>query len=341
MSRVWAVVVTWLLVAASTAGTDSTLGTDDRINLVDFGSVVKYVGTALHATQIRGLEREPDGWPAWRENDEDPTSPYLIAVEWDEPRDITQVNVEFRHAIADRNKIKVQYFQQSSGRQSQSTSQPAIGAPKDNSFHGQWVTAKCDWWAGDRDVTFEFLPYNQERPGPNAPSTCYRRTYRIRILCGTREPPPIRHIRAYGPNPHADAILDVRFDPDSKLKPPVTISVSNGYILDGLTGKTRSTTRMAEPPVSVRARYAQNDVTTPTRTLMTLQHAYDENQGFSFLPAQVVQLGIIRIPSLRIVVAHRGSNKNLQAKHQPWISILQPKSLKPKTDARSTNKALK
>jgi len=294
------------------AVTAASLAADDRINLADFARVVRYEGRSPETLEVRAIEQGPDGWPAWQGED----GQYMIGVEWDEPREVAEVNIEFRHAIANREEIQVQYWQDH---------WPSVKrcgwAPLDDPFHGRWVTAQWEWWAGDRDVSLAFVPYNQEQPGDNAPGVGYRRTYRLRFLCGRSELPPVRHLRAYGPDKPAEASFDIRLDQDRRLTPPLVVSAVNGYVLGDDGSTTMPSARLDDAPASIRVRYHEGALETASRTVVTIREHRDSSRGLSFLPAEAVKYGIIRIPCLGVVIAHRGSSKDLQAGLEPGMSI--------------------
>jgi hypothetical protein len=85
---------------------------DERINLVDFAKVVKYAGQSPETLTAEVLSRGKDGWSAWRGDG----GQYMIALEWTEPRVLVEAEIEFRHAIAKRNEIQVQFFDETSAR---------------------------------------------------------------------------------------------------------------------------------------------------------------------------------------------------------------------------------
>src|SRR5512143_3268147 len=70
--------------------------TDQRINLADFARVVKFVSDTPARLEVQELETGPDGWPVWTGEG----GQSMIGIEWDEPRDIAEAEIEFRHAIA-------------------------------------------------------------------------------------------------------------------------------------------------------------------------------------------------------------------------------------------------
>ncbi len=292
-------------------------GKTERINLVDFGRVVRFEGDSAEKLEVRALERGPDGWEAWLGEDDQ----YMIGVEWDEPHDIAEVNIEFRHAIAGREQIRVQYWQDHWPVRDRGG-----WAELDDPFHGKWATAKvAEWWAGDRDISFTFTPFKEEQPGKGAFQVRFRRTYRLRFLLGKQELPPVRYIRAYGRNESAEATFDValgtpsatmRSGPgtrvpgsDSPLKPPLNVAVVNGYVVEQEDGKrtTTQSSAVTKEPISLKVVYATGDLDTPTRTIVTLRDNGKPAKGVSFLPIEAVKEGVIRVPSLGVTVEHRGS----------------------------------
>lgn len=285
-----------------------------RIDLATFARVVRYEGNSPETLQVRELQRGVDGWTAWKGED----GQYMIGVEWDEPRDLAEVNIEFRHAIADREQIRVQYWRHH---------WPDIGrggwASLDDPFHGDWQTVKvADWWAGDRDVTFEFAPYKQEQPGDKAPDVRYRRTYRLRFLIGKEEPPPVRYIRAYSPAKHAETTFEVRIDEKSTIQAPVELSVVNGHLLEQPGGEPVESMEARNAPLRFLVRYAQGDVETQTRTIVTVRDGRAPLRGLSFLPMEAIERGVIRVPALGVTIAHVDSEKDLQVGMRPGMSIM-------------------
>lgn len=272
-------------------------GRDGRIDLAEFGRVVQYSGDTPETLQARVLERGVDGWEAWK----GPNGQYVIALEFDEPRDLREVGIEFRHAVADRHRVKVQYFRSGWPEEGKD------GRAATNPSHGEWVTAKADWWAGDRDVNFAFAPYNEEQPGPNSPDVCHRRTSRVRFLLGDRELPPVRYIHAYGPAPAAEGRFELRFDTGSKMRPPLDASVVNGFVLEGKGRVPAMETTIEDAPAELLVRYARGDLETPTRTIVKLRQLNEPRHDCSFVPAEVAKRGKVRIASLGLTISYLGA----------------------------------
>ncbi len=296
------------------------MGLDKRIDLGEWARAVQYTGDKPETLEVRELDRGEDGWTAWKGED----GQYMIGMEWDEPRDIAEACIEFRHAVANREQIRVQYWQHH-------WPSDARGgwAPLDDPFLGKWVTAKAEWWAGDRDVSFSFAPYKEEQPGDNAPDVRYRRTYRLRFLCGKGELPPVRYLRAYGPAKAAEATFDIRMEENARLDAPLAVSVVNGYVLTEDKKTTMTTARLATSPANITVRFFDGDLESRTRTIVTVRSSRDPLEGFSFLPAEAVKYGIIRIPTLGVVVTHRGSQADLQAGLKPGMAVFDRVAVEP------------
>jgi len=287
---------------------------DRSINLADFGRVVQFTGDDARTLEVKQLDRGEDGWQAWQGEG----GQWMIGLEWDEPRDVAQVEIEFRHAIADRDQIAVQYF-----KNHWPHSYQGGWAPLDDPFHGKWLTAKAEWWAGDRDVGFAFAPYNEEQPGDEAPKMEFRRTYRLRFLLGKRDEalPAVRYLRVYGPTPPTEAAFELRFDPRARLKPPLDMAVLNGYLLNADDRTTTRSASLDESSKRLRVRFVTQDVDSPNRTIVTLRDQRDARIGMSFLPAEVVERGLIRVPAWGVAIAHVGSQKDFGADPRPGMSV--------------------
>lgn len=296
-----------LTVLAAGAGRD-----DGRIDLAEFGRVVEYTGDTPETLQVKTLERGIDGWEAWK----GPDGQYTIGLEFDEPRDLAEAGVEFRHAIADRQLIQVQYWQDH-----WPNDKKGGWAPVDDPFHGKWANTKGDWWAGDRDVNFGFLPYNQENPRKGAPDFTYRRTYRLRFLLGKRDDiPPVRYIHAYGPNQAVEGDFEIKMEAMSPIRLPLDVSAVNGMLLEGKNRVPTTALQVDNPPMNVAVRYAQGDLETSTRTIVTLRAGGNELRGMSFLPAEAAKCGTIHVPAMGVTVTHRGPAQT-QAAEQPGASV--------------------
>ncbi len=289
----------------------ATVVAERPINLVDFAQVVEFTGDSPQTYGTRRLVRGGDGWPAWR----GPDGRFMIGVEWDEPRDLAEVNIEFRHAIAEREKISVQYW-----RSGVPTEEADGAAESSDCFHGEWVTARTDWYAGDRDVTFEFLP-EEDNGRQNGSPRFFHRTCRLRFILGERDLPAVRYLRAYGPCPAAVADLEIRLERDSPLRLPLEAQAVNGGLLDKQGREQDEEVVFDAEPMVLRVRYADGDMVTATRTIVTVREKDGCKGGFSFVPAEVVERGIVRVPSLGAVVTHRGSLKDLQAGYRPGASL--------------------
>ena len=253
----------------------------ERVNLVDSGRVVQFSAKDNEIPEATPMERGLDGWTAYRGED----GQFMVGVAWEAPRDVAEVNIEFRHAIAHREKIKVQYFQyhESGGKADQ----------------GRWVTAKiAEWWAGDRDVSFTFAPVSGRPPTTRGSRVTSLTTLRLRFVLGEDELPPIRYIRAYGPNPSAEGVFEIDFPEKDRPAPPLQVSVSNGHLVKKDDDGKRTTTQSVQldsRPFTVRVNYVLSDDESSTRTRVAVRGETDTQDLVTFFPAEVAGTGRITL----------------------------------------------
>lgn len=271
-------------------------GSSGRVNLVEFGRVVELPDEpAEPTTEADELSRGVEGWEAIRGRN----GVYSIGVEWDEPRELAEVNIEFRHAIAHRDKIRVEYWRQ----EGQDPSADAADRPP----KGGWRTPKTDWWAGDRDVSFAFLPDDEDTAGRAVPGRPTRRTTRLRFICGKNDLPPVRYLRAYGPEPARTDTFDFQLAPSAGLAPPVAVEIVNGFILaaDGRTTMTSAVLREKEDG-ALQVRYNRTDAESLNRTKLIL-HPVDVPEARTVIyPTEVARLGQVRLAEEGVIIKRRG-----------------------------------
>lgn len=290
-----------MTVVAAGLGTlpSPTWAAKSRIDLAEFGRVVHFPEVPTKVTTTKDeLSRGSDGWDAVQDED----GQYSIGIEWDEPRDISEVNIEFRHAIADRELIKAQYW-----KEDKTASQPGDSKTKTSKHSsGRWLTPKAEWWAGDRDVSFAFAAQDAETANKNLPGKTVRRTTRLRFLCGRQELPPVRYLRAYGPGKVVVDTFDVRFDPKPTLALPVVVDVVNGFALSADGQAVLDSVMIRNDREVLVLRFFQNDETSPNRTEVILSSLDKPENSYRFFPAQVAKRGLVRIPAGGVVIERRG-----------------------------------
>jgi hypothetical protein len=273
-----------------------TAASSRRVDLVEFGRVVELPDDPRRPTTAADeLSRGQNGWEALRGRD----GLFTIGVEWDEPRELAEVNIEFRHAIAQRDQIQVQYWEDLSDGEAEDTA--------DRSVKGRWMRPKTEWWAGDRDVSFSFLPEDHETAGRGEPGKLTRRTTRLRFICGKEDLPPVRYLRAYGPEPAATDTFDIRFDGSAALVPPVAVRIVNGFILasDGRTNMTSAVLR-EDASSSLHIRYIRTGAESLNRTKLTLGPVENHESQTAIYPADVARLGELRVAQAGVVIERRG-----------------------------------
>ncbi len=268
-----------------------------RIDLAEFATAVRFEGESPAMITATALERGVDGWEVYTL----PDGTRAIGLEWDNPRDLAEVNIEFRHAIAHRDRIRVQYWSATGG--------PAGASPGvEDAFHGRWVTARADWWAGDRDVSFAFLRGEPDAPAMSADDPLVIRTRRLRFLCGTDDLPPVRYLRAYGPDEAVEATFYVRFGPQARGRTTLDVAAVNGLLRSRETSTLLKTARITGDRAELTVRFSPDEEGF-SRTVVTLRDASDRAVGFSFLPAEALRRGTISVPGLEAVISATDPNR--------------------------------
>lgn len=271
-------------------------GPSRRVNLVEFGRVVELPDEPAQPTsEADELSRGVEGWEAIRARN----GVYTIGVEWDEPRELAEVNIEFRHAIANREKIRAEYWKQEGQGETESTA--------DRRLEGRWVTPKTEWWAGDRDVSFAFLPEDEDTANRGEPGTPTRRTTRLRFICGKDDLPPVRYLRAYGPERARTDTFNFQLDPSAGLAPPVSVEIVNGFILaaDGRTTMTSAVLRETQD-AALQIRYGRTDAESLNRARLILHPVDDPEARTVVYPAEVARLGQIRLAEAGVIIKRQG-----------------------------------
>jgi hypothetical protein len=285
-----------VLLAITMVSLPARAASKDRINLVDFGRVVELADEPTRVTTANDeLTRGTDGWDAVR----GAAGEYYIGVEWDEPLDICEVNIEFRHAIADREQIRVQYFRADNDTTRAAASEAAP-------VRGRWLTPQADWWAGDRDVSFAFLPQDKDSSDRKNSTESYRRTTRIRFLCGKADLPPVRFLRAYGAGKAEVATFDLRFRDQEKLAPPALVKAINGYILSGDDQVTMESAVVQDTPGTLSIRYFRGDTASPNRTRLLISAVSQPEREVVVVPAEAAAKGRVSVPQVGLVFERRG-----------------------------------
>lgn len=271
----------------------------ERIDLVEFGRVVELPEEPDRVTtEADELVRGTDGWEAVLSDD----GQYTIGVEWEEPREVAEVNIEFRHAIANREQIKVQYWKGEVPDKN--------GKADGKAAKGRWMTPKAEWWAGDRDVSFSFLPEDKETAKQKNDGKTTRVTQRLRFICGKEDLPPVRYLRAYGPARSATETFDIRFDRDKELAPPVTVRAVNGFIIAG-DGKTKMTSAiLRDESNTLQIRYSRNDSTSPNRTQLILSPVDKPEVETVLLVGEAAKRGRVQVAKAGVVLERRGGKAN-------------------------------
>jgi hypothetical protein len=249
-----------------------------------------------------------------------------IGVEWDEPRNIHQVQLSGVSA-EEAKSLEVQWW----GHVWPNGNRDPAGSGwmrLDDQWNGRWVRIAAEAVkAKDSDVwVFSFPAMTKDEwdqyldPAQYLADLCaaFRRTFKVRVVSKAKQAlPPTLRLQAFGDSRWQEASFDVdlRFPQDGKLAG--RIDVTNGELvsIDSLPAPRMATvagrtwgaegSKGGSAGVRVRVRYVHNaDRNSNDLTRITVRpgHAVDA-PGFSFVPEDALAAGAMHLPDFGALVA--------------------------------------
>ncbi len=260
------------------------------IDLAVFGAWRWWTGAERQDLQAHPLQPDDQGrlHPAL-----DPTSgKWHLGLEWNEPRDIRQVEVAFEGEVP--TELIVQYWQKNwptpAPERLPGARRGWIG--RDDPWHGQWITVKAEKKITGATCAFIFDPIDwtelrsagwgyhdaEHLSKIEHYLARFRRTLKLRLVCGGETCPLIAAVNVYSPMNWQEIQLDVQFADLASLPESWDgkVQVANGYLcgLDPL-----------EQGVRLRLLYTPGDPASADGTVVTL----DTARPFSFLVVDAAQ----------------------------------------------------
>ncbi len=291
------------------------------VDVVPFGSLRWWKG-ALHDLEVHDVE--PDASGLMRPHLDPEAGQWHLGVEWDEPRDVSQVVVRFPSDAQVPAALRVEYW-----RHSWPTPAPErwVGARRgwigrDDPYNGHWVTAKAEVRRAAGAIAFTFDPIDipelragAEKAMASLPSAVrnalgywssfvtenledaedflarFRRTLKIRVA-GSGDPPLLAGIEAMTGAVWQDEQLEVWFQQAGDWSG--ALEVVNGCLVahtglgfgedDRLTGPAGWTCHGAGKGVRLHLLSTQCPRGSNDQTIVTLR---TQARSFSFLPADL------------------------------------------------------
>jgi hypothetical protein len=195
-------------------------------------------------------------------------------IEWDEAREVRQVEVEFPDAqsVPPSSTLSVEYWISSwpphwSGGWTKT----------DTPWQGEWHTITATAEVSGKSLVFRILPLTEGEntnarnvPG-YAPS--FRRTLKVRLRF-TGRPVPFRALHIYGDSRWAARVINVQTGIDGHAQVPVSATAYNGFVAETFPLESKP------PGIQLKVLYSEHSPNSNDRTILTL-HAGAEAFGVS------------------------------------------------------------
>ena len=296
----------------------------NTVDLAAFAMVRWWTGTEKQDLHIHDLRPEADG--TWRPARDPETGQWHIGLEWEDPRDVRKVVVEFAGAVPPD--LKVAYW-----RRNWPTPAPQLlpGARRgwigrDDPWHGQWVTARGDVRSEDHSWSIIFDPVDLWELGGRAGVERleqgedylprFRRTLKVRVVSGGEAQPVVTGVHAYSAAVWKQREIDVHFRVPGDWSGHA--EAQNGYVLDskplgfgsgdqlGADGRWRCHTSGGVKGVRLSVLYTDGDQAlgprpSPVAADRTIVAVQTEARSFSFLTADLDR-GPIYIPDYGVYI---------------------------------------
>ncbi|MFN2155032.1 MAG: hypothetical protein ACK2UX_07330, partial [Anaerolineae bacterium] len=188
----------------------------DPVDLAVFACARWWTGMEKQDLRAHDLHPDPEGLLCLAHDPE--TGGWQLGLEWQAPHDICQVVVRFTQATGAPPDLRVQYW-----RKNWPTPAPERrpGARRgwigqDDPWHGEWTTVRASKQAVDATCTFTFDPVDlaevhsvEQLEAAEDYRARYRRTLKIRLLCGGEAQPQIARCHAYSSSCWREGLVDV------------------------------------------------------------------------------------------------------------------------------------
>jgi hypothetical protein len=217
--------------------------TERPVDLADFAIIRWWTGAEGRSLHSHDLGPEPDGW--LRPGRDPETGEWHVGLEWAEPRDICRVTVEYAEGSAPPPDIRVQYWHKNwpspAPERWPGARRGWIG--RDDPWHGQWITVRGDKSSSGTTFSITFDPIDIPELGKGETAVRlsevehyrarFRRTLKLRLVCGGETQPLIKAIHAYAPSNWREDQIEVRFglEPSATADWSGQVTLNNGYPL--------------------------------------------------------------------------------------------------------------
>lgn len=189
------------------------------VDLAQFAANQWWTGSQRHDLQVHPLAPHADGLLVPAREPE--SSEWHWGLEWDTPRDICQVILQYQNTPPDD--VRIEYWQKNwptpAPERLSGARRGWIGC--DDPWHGRWVTVRAKKDQEGNTLTFSFDPIDlPELQGIFTPEQLenaehylarFRRTLKIRAVCASPDPPIMLDIHAYSNTTWQHGDIDIHF----------------------------------------------------------------------------------------------------------------------------------
>ena len=301
----------------------------DPVDLAPLARVRWWTGTEKQDLQAHDLQPDPDGLLCPARHPE--SGEWHVGLEWQAPRDVRQVVVRLTGATGVPPDLRVQYW-----RRNWPTPAPERrpGARRgwigqDDPWHGEWTTVRAERRIEGDACTFTFDPVDlaevrsvEQLEAAEHYLARFRRTLKIRLLCGGEMQPQIAGLHAYSCSLWREGLVDVHLGLGQAEAADWSgwATATNGHLLaieplpSGAAGVVTEGNSWYYPagtePRGVRLRllHAGCERESTDRTVVTVR---TQAHSFSFLVADL-DCGPIYIPDYDVVAAWAGADVSLE-----------------------------
>jgi len=221
---------------------------DELVNLVEFGEIKWWSGNEPNEIESHPIQplKDKEGNFYWLPVAESRGSETHIGVEWNEPRDVYNLEVIYKDAefIPKSDSVKVQYWQCNwptpAPERLKGAKRGWIGA--DDSYHGEWTRANTKVTASKNKHIYSFehldiveLPDEQKIEEAEDWNAFFRKTLKIRLVFKNNPGPAIADLKVYSKSLWKHIDLDIFFgcgENDKGRDWSGTIEAYNGRIKD-------------------------------------------------------------------------------------------------------------
>ena len=289
----------------------------EYMDIAAYGQMRWWSGGEQNDLRIHAMERDEQGH--WRPGRDPATGQWQIGLEWEEPRDVQMVSVEYAHQPpAD---VQVQYWRKHWSTPAPERRQGArrgwIG--RDDSWHGQWTTVRGEQRVAGNTVTLRFDPIDLPELGRDSGVQLeeaedylvrFRRTLKLRVVSGGEQAPVVNHLQVFSTATWAEGTVDVtRVDGGSAA----------GWQAEAFNGEVVKTEAIADG-MRLHLRHAAGATTPGDKALVT---AHTQAHTFTFRVSDL-EAGPLYLPDHGVYIT-RPDHPDFTA-YQAQLSVM-PASL--------------